>query len=93
MKIAELDSRTGVTGVVDGHEVAVFSENNQLIVLENVCPHMGCQTNWNEAELTWDCPCHGSRFKQDGEVLTGPSKKPMQALKHEILDGEIHLVD
>lgn len=93
MKISELESRTGLTGVVDGHKVAVFSENNQLIVLENVCTHMGCQTDWNEAELTWDCPCHGSRFKPAGEVLIGPAQKPLKTIKHVISNGEIHLVD
>ena len=91
MKISDLESRTGLTGVVDEREVAVFSEDNQLIVLENICPHMGCQVDWNEAELTWDCPCHGSRFKPGGEILKGPAQKPMKTLKHVISGGEIHL--
>lgn len=38
------------------------------------CPHMGCKLSWNEAESTWECPCHGSRFDSGGKLITGPSQ-------------------
>lgn len=38
------------------------------------CPHLGCALHWNSAEHSWDCPCHGSRFAQDGTVLDGPAQ-------------------
>ncbi len=37
------------------------------------CPHLGCALHWNPAEHSWDCPCHGSRFSEDGQVLDGPA--------------------
>lgn len=37
------------------------------------CPHLGCALKWNSAEHTWDCPCHGSRFTEDGKVIENPA--------------------
>ena len=37
------------------------------------CPHLGCALKWNSAEHTWDCPCHGSRFEEDGKLINNPA--------------------
>lgn len=37
------------------------------------CPHMGCALKWNDLERTWDCPCHGSRFTEDGRLIDNPA--------------------
>lgn len=37
------------------------------------CPHLGCALKWNSAERSWDCPCHGSRFSDEGKLLENPS--------------------
>lgn len=55
--------------LVNGVEAAV----NLLTPTRPRCPHMGCALKWNKAERTWDCPCHGSRFGQDGALLDGPA--------------------
>ncbi len=37
------------------------------------CPHLGCALKYNSAEHTWDCPCHGSRFTEQGELIDNPA--------------------
>jgi Rieske Fe-S protein len=63
---------------VDGRRLAVFkNEDGSLITLNPRCQHMGCTVDWNDAERTWDCPCHGSRYRHDGAVFQGPAKKDL----------------
>lgn len=45
---------------------------------DHVCTHLGCKTVFNETTNTWDCPCHGSRYDKDGNLIDGPSKKHMK---------------
>lgn len=55
-------------------KIAVFKdEQGKLHPLSPKCPHLGCIVHFNSAERSWDCPCHGSRFDTDGEVLHGPA--------------------
>lgn len=42
------------------------------------CPHLGCALKWNKSEHTWDCPCHGSRFDRDGQLIDNPSTKDLK---------------
>jgi Rieske Fe-S protein len=59
--------------------VAVYKdEGGDLRTLSAVCTHLACIVHFNNAEKSWDCPCHGSRFDLDGSVLQGPATKPLE---------------
>ena len=58
---------------------AYRDEGGQLHKLSAVCPHLGCIVAWNSTELTWDCPCHGSRFSAEGHVYQGPANSDLAA--------------
>lgn len=68
--------------VRDGtRKLAVFrDEHGELHVLSGKCTHLGCVVHWNSAERSWDCPCHGSRFDVQGNVLHGPAAAPLEAV-------------
>jgi len=69
---------------IGGERVACYrNESGKTTMVSAVCTHMGCLVHWNDAERTWDCPCHGSRFKTDGEVLAGPADTPLEPVKPE----------
>jgi glycine/D-amino acid oxidase-like deaminating enzyme/nitrite reductase/ring-hydroxylating ferredoxin subunit len=70
----ELGAGEGQIAAVGGKRLAVSRDpHGDLHAVSARCTHMGCIVNWNPAEATWDCPCHGSRFAQDGSVLEGPA--------------------
>jgi glycine/D-amino acid oxidase-like deaminating enzyme/nitrite reductase/ring-hydroxylating ferredoxin subunit len=52
--------------------------DGELFAVSPVCTHMGCKVRWNSAETSWDCPCHGSRFRPDGTVIEGPAIAPLK---------------
>jgi glycine/D-amino acid oxidase-like deaminating enzyme/nitrite reductase/ring-hydroxylating ferredoxin subunit len=66
----------------NGQRTGVYrDEQSMLHTVDTTCTHMGCELNWNSAEKSWDCPCHGSRFSYKGEVLEGPALKPLNLQK------------
>lgn len=91
MRAEDIPAGKGVTGEISGRKVAVYNSGDSLIVLENICTHMGCQTDWEEEENLWECPCHGSRYSSDGSVVRGPAMEPLASLKYHLADGEIVL--
>jgi glycine/D-amino acid oxidase-like deaminating enzyme/nitrite reductase/ring-hydroxylating ferredoxin subunit len=69
---------------INGERAAAFRDDKGTVhVCSATCTHMGCEVKWNQAERTWDCPCHGSRFRTDGSVIAGPAESPLAALQVE----------
>ncbi|ATW23627.1 FAD-dependent oxidoreductase [Candidatus Formimonas warabiya] len=62
---------------------AYKDEQGTLHVVDTTCTHMGCELNWNSAEKSWDCPCHGSRFSYEGNVIEGPAVRPLN-IHHDV---------
>jgi Rieske Fe-S protein len=72
------DLAPGHGGVVDvnGDKLAVYIDIDGTVhALSPRCAHMGCMVDWNDGDKTWDCPCHGSRYRFDGEVVHGPATR------------------
>jgi glycine/D-amino acid oxidase-like deaminating enzyme/nitrite reductase/ring-hydroxylating ferredoxin subunit len=66
-----------------GRQCAVHrDETGQLHAVSARCTHLGCIVAFNSAEQAWECPCHGSRFAPDGQILQGPAVRPLE--KHDI---------
>ena len=60
--------------ILYSREHAIFIDNNNGYLVKRKCPHLKCNLLFNSVEKTWDCPCHGSRFDIEGNVISGPSK-------------------
>jgi nucleotide-binding universal stress UspA family protein/nitrite reductase/ring-hydroxylating ferredoxin subunit len=72
------DLAPGQGGVVDvkGDKLAVYIDADGTVhALSPRCAHMGCMVDWNDGDKSWDCPCHGSRYRFDGEVFHGPATR------------------
>lgn len=76
--IADLAPGEGDIAELHGEKVAAFRDDDgKLHAVSPLCTHLYCQVNWNSGDRSWDCPCHGSRFSPDGEILHGPAVKPL----------------
>ena len=76
--VRELKSGDGMIVKSRGKKVAAYRDaKGDVHKVSAICTHMGCVVHWNSAEKTWDCPCHGSRFKPTGEVIAGPAEAPL----------------
>lgn len=79
--LSSLKNDEGAVLVFEGKKVAVYrSKEGKINKLSPVCKHLGCIVDFNQKEKTWDCPCHGSRYKTDGTVFKGPSKNNLDKI-------------
>ena len=74
------DIKNGEAKIVihNGDKIGVYKDDAVKIYKVNTkCPHLGCELNWNGDDLSWDCPCHGSRFDYEGNLIDSPSIKSL----------------
>ena len=84
--LAEVAKGEGKIVELAGEKTAVYRDDRGLLhAVSPVCTHMGCLVGFNNAEKTWDCPCHGSRFDKDGKVLNGPAVTPLASRRDEAI--------
>ena len=70
--------RAGIKNLlIDIGESALGLGKGMFSKRERKCPHMGCRLEWNPQESTWECPCHGSRFSEDGKLRDNPAQKDL----------------
>jgi glycine/D-amino acid oxidase-like deaminating enzyme/nitrite reductase/ring-hydroxylating ferredoxin subunit len=67
---------------VNGKTAGAYrDENDKLHIVDITCTHMGCELQRNDAERSWDCPCHGSRFDYKGHIIEGPALNPLKEIE------------
>jgi Rieske Fe-S protein len=80
-KLTEVPPGHGAIIDEDGEKVGVYKDKDgQVHMVSTKCTHLGCQLEWNPDELSWDCPCHGSRFDYTGALINNPA---LESIEHE----------
>jgi cytochrome b6-f complex iron-sulfur subunit len=60
-----------------------------FLAISAICTHLNCVVNWNKMLKKFECPCHGAKFNQNGEILEGPPPRPLNLYKLQIVAGNV----
>jgi Rieske Fe-S protein len=81
-QIADLAPGEGRIVKYNRHKVALYKDDNGALHAVNpTCVHLKCEVKWNNAERSWDCPCHGARYSYDGTLLNGPASADLEQIE------------
>jgi glycine/D-amino acid oxidase-like deaminating enzyme/nitrite reductase/ring-hydroxylating ferredoxin subunit len=82
--VEELEPGKGAIVGIGSKKIAAYRDpDGNLHQRSATCTHLGCQVRWNSTETCWDCPCHGSHFSIDGDVLNGPALTSLASIESE----------
>jgi cytochrome b6-f complex iron-sulfur subunit len=82
-----------VTQVVDQKAYVVRAREGYFYAMSSICTHLGCITGWKADEGIIACPCHGSRFDREGNVIAGPAPRPLPRFAMSLEDRDELIVD
>jgi nucleotide-binding universal stress UspA family protein/nitrite reductase/ring-hydroxylating ferredoxin subunit len=83
--VADLMPGEGAIVEEKGRKVAAYRDpSGHVTVLSKKCTHLGCSVQWNPTLATWDCPCHGSRFAAEGQVVNGPAQRDLDRIELQV---------
>ena len=68
---------------------AIKQADGRLTVFSPLCPHLGCGYRWDGQDRKFHCPCHGSVYSIDGQVLGGPAPRPLDELPNKVEKGNV----
>ena len=86
-KAADVPEKSGKIFQFNKDKVIVINDNGKLTACSAVCTHLGCLVHWDNAQQLIACPCHGAKYKQTGEIISGPQPLPLPVFKARV-DGE-----
>ena len=86
-KASDVPENSGKIFQFNKDKVIVINDNGQLTACSAVCTHLGCLVHWDNAQNLISCPCHGAKYKQTGEIISGPQPLPVPVFKARV-EGE-----
>lgn len=86
-ELEDIKNDSGAIIKYKGKRTGAYRDHKgKLYLVDSTCTHLGCEVEYNDAERTFDCPCHGSRFNYDGKVIEGPAVKDLKVINEEEKD-------
>jgi menaquinol-cytochrome c reductase iron-sulfur subunit len=71
---------------------AIKQADGHLTVFSPLCPHLGCGYRWDGHDRAFKCPCHGSVYSLNGQVLGGPAPRPLDELPNKVKEGHVYVI-
>jgi Rieske Fe-S protein len=82
-QLASLAHGEAMIASYEGQKVGIYkNEAGKIFAINPVCVHAGCIVSWNNAEKSWDCPCHGARYSYTGGVVNGPALHDLEQITY-----------